>query len=58
MKRSFLVLLLLALCSTFALAGTATLTPVRMHRDKRVQRHQAHKAGKHPQARRQHRHGV
>ena len=59
MKRCLAVLMLIVASSTFALASTprATLTLVKKthyHRDKRVTRHKAHKAGKHHTPKRQH----
>jgi hypothetical protein len=61
MKRCFSVLMLCILSSAFAVAAPprATFTPVKAthHRDPRVQRHRAHKAGKHHIPKR-HRHAV
>jgi len=58
MKRFFLVLMLTLWSSAFVLAAPpqATLTPVKATHQ-RVQRHRAHKAGKHHTPKR-HRHGV
>jgi hypothetical protein len=62
MKRSFLVLILLVASGTFAVASTphSTLTFVKSshHHDKRVQRHRAHKTGKHHTPRHPHHHAV
>jgi hypothetical protein len=59
MKRCFAVLMLIVASSTFvfALTSDATLTLVKKthyHRDKRVTRHKAHKAGKRHTPKRQH----
>jgi hypothetical protein len=57
MRRCFSVLLLCLLSTAFAMAVAPRqgLTQVKwgQHRDKRVQRHQAHKAGKHHTPKRQ-----
>ncbi|HEY6372159.1 MAG TPA: hypothetical protein VIX37_16405 [Candidatus Sulfotelmatobacter sp.] len=62
MRRWFSVLLLCLLSTAFALAATphATLTGAKWgrHRDRRVQRHHGHKAGKHPTPKRPHHHGA
>jgi hypothetical protein len=59
MKRYLSVMLLCLLSTAFALAATphAALTPAKWghHRDPRVQRHHAHKAGKHHTPKRSHR---
>jgi hypothetical protein len=61
MKRLLALLLTLVLFSSFGWAGPspASLVPVKAthHRDKRVQRHRAHKAGKHHTPKR-HRHAT
>ena len=58
MKKFLTVFVLLLLSSVFAVADTphATLVPVR-RTHQRVQRHKAHKAGKHHTPKR-HRHSV
>jgi hypothetical protein len=57
MRRCFSVLLLCLLFTAFAMASTSRPTPTQVkwgqHRDKRVQRHHAHKAGKHNTPKRQ-----
>jgi hypothetical protein len=65
MKRFVFVLLLAGLSSAFAFASPATsharLTPVKAthyHRDPRVTRHRAHKAGKHHSSKRPHRRAI
>ena len=60
MKRWLTALMLCCLFVAPALASPrhATLTPVKAHRDKRVQRHKAHKAGKHKTPKRPRHHGV
>jgi Ni/Co efflux regulator RcnB len=63
MKRCLALLLLCTSCSAFAVAAQsqAHLTYVKAthhHRDKRVQRHRAHKAGKHHTPKRPHHHAA
>jgi hypothetical protein len=61
MKKLLALLLTIVLFSSFGWAalGQASVVPVKTthHRDKRVQRHRAHKAGRH-QTPKRHRHGV